>query len=131
MQTPITESSVRAREFVAEQRGRITKRQQSGTVGLHLFGDGRRTNSTYTLNRLMMAAAATDGTFDPELDEESWIGKARSAHPYTQQEVEMLKRAYRAVGATYQDLNNGDLDSEEPPGGNTRSPIQGFRGYPA
>ena len=121
---------MRAREFVTEQKGEITKRQQFGTVGLHLFGDGARQNSTYTLNRLMMAAAATDGTFDPELDEESWIGKARSAHPYTQEEVEILKRAYRAVGATYKDLNKGDLDSEEPPGGNDRSPIQGFRGYP-
>ena len=121
---------MRAREFVTEQKGEITKRQQFGTVGLHLFGDGARQNSTYTLNRLMMAAAATDGTFDPELDEESWIGKARSAHPYTQEEVEILKRAYRAVGATYKDLNRGDLESEEPPGGNDRSPIQGFNGYP-
>jgi hypothetical protein len=121
---------MRAREFVAEQKGRITKRQQYGTVGLHLFGDGARQNSTYTLNRLMMAAAATDGSFDPELDEESWIGKARSAHPYTQEEVEILKRAYSAVGATYKDLNQGDLESEEPPGGNDRSPIQGFKGYP-
>jgi hypothetical protein len=121
---------MRAREFVTEQKGEITKRQQYGTVGLHLFGDSRRQNSTYTLNRLMMAAAATDGTFDPELDEESWIGKARSAHPYTQEEVEILKRAYRAVGATYKDLNRGDIASEEPPGGNDRSPIQGFKGYP-
>jgi len=122
---------MRAREFVMEIRhGRITKRQQSGTVGLHLFGDSRRQNSTYTLNRLMMAAAMTDGTFEPDLDAESWIGKARSAHPYTKQEVEILKQAYKAVGATYKDLNNGDLDSEEPPGGNDRSPIQGFKGYP-
>jgi hypothetical protein len=122
---------VRAREFIAEiKRGKITKRQQSGTVGLHLFGDARRQNSTYTLNRLMMAAAMTDGTFEPDLDAESWIGKARSAHPYTEEEVEILKQAYKAVGATYKDLNKGDLDSEEPPGGNDRSPIVGFKGYP-
>lgn len=121
---------MRAREFVTERKGQITKRQQSGTVGLHLFGDGRRQNSTYTLNRLMMAAAMTDGTMEPDLDEESWIGKARSAHPYTQEEADILKMAYRAVGAKYQDLNNGDLDSEEPPGGNDRSPVIGFRGYP-
>jgi len=121
---------MRAREFVTEQQGRITKRQQFGTVGLHLFGDSTRQNSTYTLNRLMMAAAITDGTFDPELDQESWIGKARSAHPYTEEEAEILKRAYKAVGATYKDLNQGDLESEEPPGGNDRSPIKAFRGYP-
>jgi hypothetical protein len=121
---------MRAREFVTEQKGKITKRQQSGTVGLHLFGDSSRISSTYTLNRLMMAAAMTDGTVEPDLDEESWIGKQRSAHPYTKQEADILKMAYRAVGATYKDLNKGDLDSEEPPGGNDRSPIQGFRGYP-
>lgn len=121
---------MRAREFIAERKGRITKRQQSGTVGLHLFGDGRRQNSTYTLNRLMMAAAMTDGTVEPDLDEESWIGRARSAHPYTPEEADILKMAYRAVGATYKDLNRGDLDSEEPPGGNDRSPVIGFRGYP-
>ena len=121
---------MRAREFVAEQKGRITKRQQYGTVGLHLFGDGARQNNTYTLNRLMMAAAATDGITEPELDHESWVGKAKTAHPYTKEEADILKLAYRAVGATYIDLNKGDLDSEEPPGGNDRSPIQGFKGYP-
>lgn len=121
---------MRAREFVAEQKGKITKRQQFGTVGLHLFGDGARQNSTYTLNRLMMAAAATDGSVAPDLDQESWVGKAKTAHPYTQEEADILKMAYKAVGATYRDLNAGDLDSEEPPGGNDRSPIVAFRGYP-
>ena len=121
---------MRAREFVTEEKGQITKRQQWGTVGLHLFGDGARQNSTYTLNRLMMAAAATDGTVEPDLDEESWVGKAKSAHPYTKEEADILKMAYRAVGATYRDLNKGDLESQEPPGGNDRSPIQAFKGYP-
>lgn len=121
---------MRAREFVREQKGQITKRQQSGTVGLHLFGDGARQNSTYTLNRLMMAAAATDGTVEPDLDTESWVGKAKTAHPYTKEEADILKLAYKAVGATYKDLNRGDLDSEEPPGGNDRSPVIGFKGYP-
>ena len=120
---------MRAREFIAERKGKITKRQQSGTVGLHLFGDAARISSAYTLNRLMMAAAMTDGTTEPDLDEESWIGKQRSAHPYTREEADILKMAYRAVGATYTDLNKGDLDSEEPPGGNDRSPITGFKGY--
>jgi hypothetical protein len=121
---------MRAREFITERKGKITKRQQYGTVGLHLFGDAARISSTYTLNRLMMAAAATDGTFDPDIEEESWIGKQRSAHPYTQAEIDKLKRAYKAVGATYQDLNKGDIDSEEPPGGNPQSPVVAFKGYP-
>jgi hypothetical protein len=121
---------MRAREFVTEQKGRITQRQQSGTVGLHLFGDAERISSTYTLNRLMMAAASTDGTFVPDVDQESWIGKMRSAHPYTKQEVEMLKQAYKAVGANYRDLNQNDLESQEPAGGNAKSTIKAFKGYP-
>jgi hypothetical protein len=120
---------MRACEFVTEEKGKITKRQQFGTVGLHVFGDASRISSAYTLNRLMMAVAATDGTFEPDVDEESWIGKQRSAHPYTQQEADKLKMAYRAVGASYKDLNGGDLDSEEPPGGNTASPVVAFPGY--
>jgi len=120
---------MRSYEFVSEQNGRITKRQQSGSVGLHLFGDASRVNNTYTLNRVMMAAAATDGTFDPDIDQESWVGKLRTAHPYTQADVDKLKRAYRAAGAFYRDINNGDIKSQEPPGGNDRSPIKGFSGY--
>jgi hypothetical protein len=78
----------------------------------------------------MMAVASTDGTFIPDIDEKSWFGKDKTAHPYTKQEQDMLKMAYKAAGANYRDLNGGDLNSEEPPGGNTTSPIKGFRGYP-
>ena len=123
---------MRAREFMAEGHvnARITKRQQSGTRGLNTFSDGERRNNDYTLNRVMMAVAATDGTFVPELDMKSWAGKDKTAHPYTQQEQDMLKMAYQAAGARYQDVNGGDMNSEEPPGGNVQSPIQGFKGYP-
>jgi hypothetical protein len=41
----------------------------------------------------------------------------------------MLKQAYRAAGASYEDLNKGDLDSEEHPQVNTVSPVQAFKGY--
>jgi len=121
---------MRAREFVTEEKGKITKRQQWGTRGLHIFGDADRISSTYTMNRLMMAAASTDGTFVPDIDEERWVGNMKTAHTYTQEEVEMLKKAYQAVGASYRDLNSGDIKSQEPPGGHITSPIKGFRGYP-
>jgi hypothetical protein len=42
----------------------------------------------------------------------------------------MLKQAFKAAGAVYTDLNNGDLDSEELESTNKQSPIQGFKGYP-
>jgi len=122
---------MRACEFVAEgANARISKRQQSSTRGLNIFGDGERRSSDYTLNRVMMAAAMTDGTFVPDLDEKSWAGKDKTAHPYTQEEQDMLKMAFKATGADWSDLNSGDMDSEEVPGTNTVSPVKGFKGYP-
>jgi hypothetical protein len=123
---------VRAREFIAEADGnaRISKRNQSGTRGLNTFSDGERWNTDYTLNRVMMAAACTDGTFVPDIDKKSWFGKGKTAHPYTQQEQDMLKMAYKAAGAKWADLNSGDMDSEEVTSTNTTSPIKSFKGYP-
>ena len=123
---------MRAREFVAEADGnaRISKRNQSGTRGLNTFSDAERWNTDYTLNRVMMAAACTDGTFVPDIDKKSWFGKGKTAHPYTEQEQNMLKMAYKAAGADWSDLNSGDMDSEEVTSTNTVSPIKGFKGYP-
>ena len=123
---------MRAREFVAEADGnaRISKRNQSGTRGLNTFSDAERWNTDYTLNRVMMAAACTDGTFVPDIDKKSWFGKGKTAHPYTEQEQDMLKMAYKAAGANWSDLNSGDMDSEEVTSTNTTSPIKSFKGYP-
>jgi hypothetical protein len=123
---------VRAREFVAEADGnaRISKRNQSGTRGLNTFSDAERWNTDYTLNRVMMAVACTDGTFVPDIDKKSWFGKGKTAHPYTEQEQDMLKMAYKAAGANWADLNSGDMDSEEVASTNTISPIKSFKGYP-
>jgi hypothetical protein len=122
---------MRAKEFIREARtGKIGKRRQQPTVGLNLFSDGDKWNSDYTLNRVMMAVACTDGTFVPDMPALSWVGKHKTAQPYTPQEQEMLKKAYQAAGANWHDVNKGDLDSEEMPDTNTKSPIKGFKGYP-
>jgi hypothetical protein len=121
---------MRAREFIVERDGKIGTRRQAATVGLNTFGDSERTNSDYTLNRVMMAVAMADGTDAIiDMDEKSWVGKKRAAFPYTQVEQDMLKQAYKAAGAVYQDINRGDLDSEEHPAVNTASPIKAFKGY--
>ena len=122
---------MRAREFVTERDGKIGKRRQAATKGLTVFKDGERSNSDYTLNRVMMAVAMADGSGDViSMDEKSWIGKQRGAFPYTEIEHEMMKQAFRAAGAVYTDLNAGDMDSEELESTNKQSPIKGFRGYP-
>lgn len=121
---------MRAQEFVTEDAvGKISKRNQSATVGLNKFRDPQFADRVYELNRIMMAVASTDGTNVPEIDSESWSGRNNVAAPYTREEQAMLKKAYQAVGSHHEDLNHGDMDSEEHPAVNTASPIKAFKGY--
>lgn len=122
---------MRAREFVIEATvGKISPRLQAATRGLDTFGDAERWNSDYTLSRVMIAVACTDGTNMPDIDYKSWIGKSKSAHPYTKEEQKMLELAFKAAKANWQDVNKGDMDSEEHPAVNKVSPVMGFKGYP-
>ena len=124
---------MRAQEFISEGidgNAEISKRQRFATRGLNIYADSEKWNTDYTLNRIMMATACTDGTFVPDMDMKSWVGKHKTAHPYTKEEQNMLKMAYRAAGARWDDLNHGDMRSQELPGGNATSPVQGFKGYP-
>lgn len=121
---------MRASEFLTERKvGKVGNRRRFPTRGLHKFRDEQFADRVYELNRVMMAAASTDGTFIPEMDGESWAGRYDVAAPYTQEESEMLKRAYEATGAWNKDLNRGDMDSEEISTINKTSPVQGFKGY--
>jgi hypothetical protein len=120
---------MRANEFVSEsKKGTISKRQQQSTRGLNIFADNQF-DRTYDLNRVMMAVACSDGVNPIKMDSESWIGKNNSAHPYTKEEQDMLKLAYKAAGITYKDLNKGDLNSEELESTNTQSLVKPFKGY--
>jgi hypothetical protein len=101
---------------------KLSKRKQQSSRGIQTFGDGERMSGDYTMNRLGMALAMTDGTNVPDIDAKSWIGKSKAAFPYTQEEADKLKKAYKAVGAVYKDLNKGDLRSEELEGTNKISP---------
>ena len=122
---------MRATEFVAEDRvGKMSKRQNQATVGLNKFRDNKFADRVYELNRVMMAAASTDGTFVPELDGESWAGRHNVAAAYTQQEQQKLNMAYKAIGSTYVDVNHGDLRSQEHPAVHVTSPVKAFAGYP-
>jgi hypothetical protein len=127
---------VRAREFVSTKITetadvKISRRLQAGTRGLNVFSKKIDTyDRLYDLNRLMMAVASSDGVNPIKMDAESWVGKHNTTHPYTPEEQDMLKLAYKAAGLEYKDLNKGDLDSEEMTEVNTVSPVKSFRGYP-
>jgi hypothetical protein len=86
----------------------MSKRQNQATVGLNKFRDAQFADRVYELNRIMMAVASTDGSFVPELDGESWAGRNNIAAPYTPEEQDMMKMAYKAVGSHHEDLNHGD-----------------------
>jgi hypothetical protein len=125
---------MRAKEFVSttitETSGKISHRLQAATRGLNVFS--KKIDSydrLYDLNRLMMAVASSDGINPIKMDAESWVGKHDTAHPYTEEEQNMLKLAYKAAGLEYKDLNNGDMNSEEMKEVNKVSPVQGFKGY--
>ena len=122
---------MRANEFISEPKmGKISKRQQQSTRGLNIFS--KKIDSydrNYDLNRLMMAVASSDGINPIEMPAESWVGKHNTTHPYTKEEQDMLKLAYKAAGLEYIDLNNGDLDSEELVDTNTQSIAKPFKGY--
>jgi hypothetical protein len=122
---------MRAREFVAEDRvGKVGHRRQQATVGLTKFRHTTHQDRVYELNRVMMAVAGTDGTFVPDIDQESWVGKNNIATPYTKEEQDMLEKAFQAIGSKYEDLNHGDYYSQEVDSVNAISPIQSFKGYP-
>lgn len=122
---------MRANEFVAESKmGKISDRQQQSSVGLNVFSKKIDTyDRLYDLNRLMMAVACSDGINPIEMNAESWVGKHNTAHPYTKEEQDMLKLAYKAAGLEYKDLNNGDLSSKELEEVNTQSIVKPFSGY--
>lgn len=92
---------------------KITKRQSQSSKGVNTFADGEKWNADYTMNRLGMAVAMTDGKSKPDIDGKSWIGKSKAAFPYTKEEQDMLKQAYKAVGASHTDLNKGNMNSME------------------
>jgi hypothetical protein len=111
-------------EIVTEMRQpNPTKRQTQSTVGLNTYKDGERADSTYTSYRLGMAVAGANGKDPIEMNGKSWAGKNKTTHPYTHEEQEMLKQAYKAVGANYKDLNHGDLKSKELESTYKKSPI--------
>lgn len=115
---------MRAREFLSEKKdGKISKRAQQSTAGLNVYSDAERWNTDYVSYRLGMAVACSDGHNSLNIDAKSWVGKQKSASPYTPQEQEMLNQAYKAVGADYTDLNNGDLESQELDSTNTVCPV--------
>lgn len=115
---------MRAKEFINEVKSaKMSNRQQKSTRGVNTYSDKERWNADYVSYRLGMAVAGADGTNPLDIDPKSWIGKSKATFPYSKIEQEMLNQAYKAVGAKAQDLNHGNMDSEELDSTNNISPV--------
>lgn len=116
---------MKAREFITEKEGQLPKRYKKVARGISTFHDKMGAASAeYTQYRVGLAVACADGSTPLNVDAESWIGKQKTAHPYSKLEQEMLDQAYKAVGAAFHDLNSGaDFDSKELDNTNTLSPV--------
>lgn len=114
---------MKIRDIITEEAGVLKDRQRRATRGLNKFTDGKKWNSDYTLYRLGLALAATDGKTMPPIDDESWVGKWKLTAPYSKEEQDMLNLAYKEVHADYEDMNHGDLRSQEALTVNKTSPV--------
>lgn len=115
---------MRAREFIQETKtAKIPTRYKDSSVGVNTFGDSEKWNSDYVQYRLGMALASSNGSDPINFAGKSWIGKLKSAHPYTKVEQDMLNQCYKVVGADSFDVNNGDMKSHELDDVNIQSPV--------
>jgi len=120
---------MRAREFIQEAKNqkKPSKEDYYANTGLNIYDGGEDWTSDYMQYRLGMAVAGTDGQIEPLTSASSWIGKRKTTNPYTSLEQEMLKKAYKAVGAKYKDLTDGDMKSCELEDTNITSPVAKFK----
>jgi hypothetical protein len=87
---------------------------QHSSHGQIRFRDKGGYDRTYNLNRVMMAAAMSDGSGEKvDMDQSSWVEKYNLALPYTEEEREMMKSALDTVDSEYDDGGIRILSAED------------------
>ena len=119
---------MRAHEFIFEVKaGKISKRAQQSSRGINTYGDQEKTNGDYVGFKLGQAMAMSDGGSGAlDIDAKSWYGKKKTVHPYSDVEQRMFKQGAKAVGASSQDMNKGDMKSKELTSTNNTSPVNNW-----
>jgi hypothetical protein len=119
---------MRAYEFIFEVKtGKISKRAQQSSRGINVYGDEEKSSSDYVGFKLGQAMAMSDGGSSPlDIDGKSWHGKKKTVHPYSDIEQQMFNQGSKAVGASVQNINNGDMKSCELNGTNSVSPVNNW-----
>jgi hypothetical protein len=116
---------MRISELLTEVKaGKISKRAQQSSRGINTYGDIEHANSDYVGFKLGQAMAMSDGSGAPlNINPKSWYGKKKTVHPYSEVEQQMFKDAAKVVGASYKDINKGDMRSKELDSTHTVSPV--------
>lgn len=67
---------MKIQEIITEIRaGKIPKRFQQSSTGLHIFSDGEKSSTDYTHYRLGLALAMSDGKRPLDIDPKTFYGK--------------------------------------------------------
>lgn len=119
---------MRAYEFISETKaGKISKRAQQSSRGINTYGDQEHISGDYVGFKLGQAMAMSDGSGKSlDIDAKSWHGKKKTVHPYSDLEQKMFKQGAKAVGASSQDMNKGDMKSKELKSTNSISPVNNW-----
>lgn len=64
---------MKIKDIIIEQKGLLKDRSRLATRGLNKFSDAKKWNGDYTLYRLGLAVASTDGKEMPNVDRKSVV----------------------------------------------------------
>lgn len=122
---------MRAKEFIVETEGKMPDHHQAAVPGAHKFRDKGGYDRTYQLNRMMMATACADGKSKKPpkgIDHASWNEKFNTAHPYTEEEHNMIHQALATIPSEHKTVvpfgKSKEMDDTH-----KVSPVKGFKGY--
>ena len=88
-------------EFHEHKKGTPSRETVKSSTGEWLFRD-EGIDRVYNLNRVMMAAAASDGSGkEVDVPSASWVEKYNTARPYTEAEHNMMRSAFKTIGADH------------------------------
>lgn len=111
-------------EIIAEGHDGKKPKHLTQDTGQWKFRDSGGYDRAYNLNRVMMATAMADGSDKPlDMDQASFVEKFNVAHPYTEEEHNMMKQAFKTVDSEVQHIEP-DHKSREHPDTHKQSPIQ-------
>ena len=121
---------MRACEFITESEGKMSQDAEGASQGAHKVRDKGGYDRVYHMNRMMMAMASADGKSKKpvKMDSASWVEKYNTAHPYTEEEHNMMHQAIATIPTEHKEVVPYSK-SQEHKDTHKISPVTGFKGY--